>query len=151
MRLTAAAKPKSDRSHVAKLGVKSSLQYSGYSERRGFDRVCFAHAHGNLLRFRLRIEDRPAAIGDVIDLSRLGIGLRVTAAVEPGSTATLSLRLGNSTLAVSGVVRWCEPVAGGGSARSDNAYHLGIAFDPSETKNNILFFVTLNRFCESVR
>lgn len=117
-------------------------------ERREFDRVCFPAEHGRRIQLRLRLDDAPAAMGDIVDLSRHGVGLRIAAPVDAGSRAVVALRLGDRTLTVSGVVRWCEPV---NSERrrpnGPNAYHVGIAFDPAATKNNILFFVTLSRFC----
>ena len=119
------------------------------TERREFDRVYFPPRPGAGIQFQLQINGQRTAVGDIVDLSRLGLGLRVVAAVDEGAIANVTMRVGRSVLTVSGVVRWCEAVNTPRLRNDPEVYYLGIAFDPAETKNNILFFVTLNRYCES--
>lgn len=119
------------------------------TERREFERAYFPPKHGGGIQFRLQINGQRAAVGDIVDLSRRGLGLRVIDPVDEGAIARVTMQVGHSVLTVSGVVRWCEPVTSPQRRNDPGVYHLGIAFDPADTRNNILFFVTLSRFCAS--
>lgn len=94
--------------------------------------------------FHLQAKNKSYDSTQVRDVSVSGVGIQLSEPLEVGTTVDMTFKAGDWKIAVEGRVVWCSVAAargGGPSAKSTEAYRMGIKFNPRNANNNVIFFM----------
>ncbi len=93
--------------------------------------------------FHLQAQDKSYDFTLIRDVSVSGVGIQLSEPLEVGAPVDMTFSAGDWKIAVEGRVVWCSVAAARGNpgARPEEAYRIGIKFNPRNANNNVIFFM----------
>lgn len=93
--------------------------------------------------FQLEAKDKRYTNALIRDVSVSGVGVQLNEPLEVGTSVDLTFTAGDWKISVEGRVVWCSIALARGerSAKSVEAYRMGIKFNPRNANNNVIFFM----------
>lgn len=93
--------------------------------------------------FQVEANDKSYTPALIRDVSVSGVGMQLNEPLEVGTSVDLTFSAGDWKISVEGRVVWCSIalIRGDRTAKSTEAYRVGIKFNPRNANNNVIFFM----------
>lgn len=93
--------------------------------------------------FHLEAKDKRFTPAYIRDVSVSGVGVQLDEPLEVGTNVDLTFSAGDWKISVEGRVVWCSIALtrSDRSAKSAEAYRIGVKFNPRNANNNVIFFM----------